>query len=766
MSSSAVQEHTMSNEDSEQQANYLPNVAKNNMSTSRVTMAGWATDVNRSHTLSTLDDSEKVEVAMSEEGHHKPVEEEESSCRNRKKCNSKVIMVVFATAALISAGLAVGFLLYGKESQDEAALAKEGPSDFQLDSTIIPTTGSPTTSMLVDDIISAPPSQNPATGNPTNYPSQLNSMPTKMPSIAPDAEKPTLRPTTESPTEAFSWVPSFTSTPPTALKSASPSLRATNIATSAAGTIEPTTETSNAPSQDPTIEVPSETPSAFNSITPTTAPSDLPSQHPSNSSVQPSEFPSQHPTSLESNRPSDIPSFEPTIAPSENPSIEPSVSPTTTAPTLLPSLAPSIAPSTSAPTTSEPSTVPSTTAPTTSWPTRMPAIDSEFATIVLEPNQRLERGEFVISPSGRYQVGLSSIGDFELIDNESNNTIWHADIVGGYRCYMQGDGNCIIRDEDGKSLWSTKTSNNDNSQLILDDAGMIGIFHEDSYIWIHGNPRGTYNGPNDDITFPIRGAFYYNWYPETWKVSSGAQARFVPDTFGYYKSADPMVIEAHIDQLDYGHVELGIISWWGESRNNERSRISLLQNMTTSLGSGIKWSIYYEEYDKVKTEEDVREDLAHLTEWFTWHPTWAYVDGKPVIFVYQNKGCDNVDRWVKASNGEWHVVLKLFIGFEDCPSQPDSWHQYAPARDVMSYEGYSFSISPGFWHAGESEARLPRVNKTSWCNNVQDMVDSGDPWQLITTFNEAGEGTLIEPSASWASDTGYGYYLDCLHDIF
>jgi hypothetical protein len=287
-----------------------------------------------------------------------------------------------------------------------------------------------------------------------------------------------------------------------------------------------------------------------------------------------------------------------------------------------------------------------------------------------------------------------------------------------------------------------------------------------SYVWIQGIPRGTYTGPpsKSDITFPIRAAFYYNWYPETWKVSSGAQAIFVPDTLGFYNSADPVVVETHIDQFEYGNIELGIISWWGESKYNERSRISLLQNMTTSLRSGIKWSVYYEEYDMIKTEEDIREDLAHLKKWFTWHPTWAHIDGKPVIFVYHNEGCDNVERWMRATNGEWHAVLKLFYGFEDCPLQPDSWHQYAPARDVMSYEGHSFSISPGFWKAGES-VRLPRVSKTSWCQNVQDMVDSGDPWQLITTFNEAGEGSTIEPSAEWASDSGYGYYLDCLHDI-
>jgi hypothetical protein len=544
---------------------------------SRVTMAGWASDSRRSLTLSTLDDSENVEVTLSKDSKDNPVEEEKSSCRGRRrKKNGKTIIAVLAIVAIISAGVAVGLFLYDKSLEEQTASSGN---------TSAPTASAPTTSA-------------------------------------------------------------------------------------------------------PTTSEPAKTP---------------------------------------------------TSAPTKSRTLEPNNTPTT-----------------SAPTTSEP----------IKTPTRMPTNDSSFSAVVLDPNQGLGRGEFVSSPSGQYQLGLSDTsGNLELIDTQSSSIVWHANITGGYRCYMQGDGNCIIRDESGKPLWSTKTSNNDNSQLILDDGGMVGVLYASSYVWIQGIPRGTYTGPpsKSDITFPIRAAFYYNWYPETWKVSSGAQARFVPDTFGYYNSADPVVVEAHIDQFEYGNIELGIISWWGESKYNERSRISLLQNMTTSLRSGIKWSVYYEEYDMIKTEEDIREDLAHLKKWFTWHPTWAHIDGKPVIFVYHNEGCDNVERWMRATNGEWHVVLKLFYDFEDCPLQPDSWHQYAPARDVVSYEGHSFSISPGFWYAGESGPLLPRVNKASWCQNVQDMVDSGDPWQLITTFNEAGEGSSIEPSAEWASDSGYGYYLDCLH---
>ena len=188
---------------------------------------------------------------------------------------------------------------------------------------------------------------------------------------------------------------------------------------------------------------------------------------------------------------------------------------------------------------------------------------------------------------------------------------------------------------------------------------------------------------------------------------------------------------------------------------------------TLNLKSKVKWTVYYEdEMDEDPTVEMLKSDLDYLKKWFAWHPTFAHIDGKPVIFVYNNGDCEVADRFMKAANGEWHVALRLFGGYKDCPTQPSSWHQYGPGSAVLQYEDVSFSISPGFWHARSSTPKLPRLNKNEFCGNVQSMVDSGYPWQLVTTFNEGVEGTSIEQSAAnWPSDSGYGIYLDCLHEI-
>ena len=189
---------------------------------------------------------------------------------------------------------------------------------------------------------------------------------------------------------------------------------------------------------------------------------------------------------------------------------------------------------------------------------------------------------------------------------------------------------------------------------------------------------------------------------------------------------------------------------------------------TVEQKSAIKWTVYYEEEFTLNPSVDkIKSDLNYLKRWFAWHPTWAHIEGKPVVFVYNEAGCSVVDRWmqaVAAADGDWYVVLKLFPGYRGCGNQPNSWHQYGPADEYIHIRGETVAVSPGFWRADRDVPALARVSKARFCENVQKMVRSGEDWQLVTTFNECGEGTLVEASSpNWGSETKYGYYLDCLH---
>ena len=264
------------------------------------------------------------------------------------------------------------------------------------------------------------------------------------------------------------------------------------------------------------------------------------------------------------------------------------------------------------------------------------------------------------------------------------------------------------------------------------------------------------------LTFPVRAAFYYPWFPETWTVR-GRHVLYNP-ALGYYDSSDRAVVRAHIRQLQYGRFKAAIASWWGRGTHFESTRLPLLLDTTASLGSTPKWAIYYErEGSSDPSVAELESDLAYLAR-YTRHASYARVAGKPLIFVYNanDSSCEVASRWKQAA-ARWYVVLKVFPGYAGCASQPDSWHQYAPANAESNHAPHSFSISPGFWAANEASPRLRR-DVTRWRQSVRAMIASGARWQLVTTFNEWGEGTAVESAREWASGSGRGAYLDALHE--
>ena len=266
---------------------------------------------------------------------------------------------------------------------------------------------------------------------------------------------------------------------------------------------------------------------------------------------------------------------------------------------------------------------------------------------------------------------------------------------------------------------------------------------------------------NTSITLPVRAAFYYPWFPNAWTQGGVFPYTKFKPSLGYYDGGDPAVIRAHIDAMLYGGITVGIASWWGQGHQTDRKVPTLLSQAD---GTGFKWAFYYEpEGTTNPSQAQLTSDLSYLVDTYGSNPNAARVDGRLVIFVYNanDLDCSVVERYRAANTAGAYVVLKVFSGYRSCAAQPDGWHQYAPAVREDHQRGYSFAISPSFDKIGEA-TRLAR-DPEAWPANVRNMVASGAPWQLVTTFNEWGEGTGIEGTTQYPSSSGYGYYLDVLH---
>ena len=282
-------------------------------------------------------------------------------------------------------------------------------------------------------------------------------------------------------------------------------------------------------------------------------------------------------------------------------------------------------------------------------------------------------------------------------------------------------------------------------------------------------PTATIPSDNYQPGFPIRAAFAYPWFPEAWNQQGYNPFTNYSPSLGFYDSGSVSVIQNHISAMTYGNFSAAILSWWGEGSRTDARVATILAATPGSSNPNFRWSLYYENESKADPAiEQIQGDLQYIQSHYGNDPSFLRVNGKFVVFVYADAldSCGMADRWVQANNSLGHpayIVLKVFSGYRNCASQPDSWHQYGPAVATDEQKGFSYAISPGFWKKGETNPRLAR-DLTTWSSNVQSMVSSGEPWQLVTTFNEWGEGTSVESAVEWVSPSGFGQYLDVLHD--
>ena len=280
----------------------------------------------------------------------------------------------------------------------------------------------------------------------------------------------------------------------------------------------------------------------------------------------------------------------------------------------------------------------------------------------------------------------------------------------------------------------------------------------------------AFRGPLSDMSqpsFPIRAAFYYAWYPEAWsRRSLFPYSRFQP-SLDYYDADDAHVVRAHIDAMSYAHLHAGIYSWWGPV-GYPRTDVRFWRYLAAARTTPFRWAIYYErEGYETPSVEKIRSDLEYVRDMYASKPAYLKIDGRFVVLVYggADDTCESTSqRWREANTVGAYVVLKAFDGYLSCAPQPEGWHEYSAALGQYGLLPGAFMISPGFDEPSESGPRLTR-DLSRWREDVAAMVGSSAAWQLVLSFNEWPEGTSVESAREWETPSGYGAYLDTLHEL-
>jgi glycoprotein endo-alpha-1,2-mannosidase len=261
--------------------------------------------------------------------------------------------------------------------------------------------------------------------------------------------------------------------------------------------------------------------------------------------------------------------------------------------------------------------------------------------------------------------------------------------------------------------------------------------------------------------------FYYPWYGTpavdgTWghwnqnghRPPDDVYSRFYP-THGPYSSGDPAVVERQMSQIARAGVDEIVVSWWGRG-SAEDARLPLVAS--AARRHHLTVAVHVEPYDG-RSPQTLAQDLPYVASL-----------GVRDVFVYHPRDFTPTE-WA-ALHAE-APSLRLFAGTElvgfAAAAHFDGFYTY----DFMNYGGSKFarlcaqahavhllcapSVGPGYdgRRAGESPGGRGRKNGGTYDALWSAALAAQPDIVSITSYNEWGEGTQIEPAQA---QRGYRSY--------
>ena len=262
--------------------------------------------------------------------------------------------------------------------------------------------------------------------------------------------------------------------------------------------------------------------------------------------------------------------------------------------------------------------------------------------------------------------------------------------------------------------------------------------------------------------------FYYPWYGtptedglwEHWNQNTHAPPTDLYSPFypagGPYSSSDPAVVERQMTQIAQSGIDEVVVSWWGRG-SSEDVRLPLVA--AAAQRHGLAVAIHLEPYGG-RTPATVVQDVAYLAGY-----------GVRDVYVYHPRD-DTAASWA-ASRSYLPPTVRLFAGTTKAGFAIAGGFDGVYTYDFMTWSGGKFarlcaqahslalacapSVGPGYdgRRAGEPPAARPRRNGKTYDALWRAAIAARPDVISITSYNEWGEGTQIEPAQARSGYHGY-----------
>lgn len=249
---------------------------------------------------------------------------------------------------------------------------------------------------------------------------------------------------------------------------------------------------------------------------------------------------------------------------------------------------------------------------------------------------------------------------------------------------------------------------------------------------------------------------------------------------GPYHGRDPDVLEYHMLTAGAAGISGFIADWYGPNSYSDQ----VFGDMTRAAErTGMKVAICLEEktffpgYADVKTRADVQNvmesQIRHVLDTHAKSPAYLRWDGEPVFFIFNHWGEGPLGN-NQLSPGEVSEVLARFkppvvlvrggadAAYFDAAQGAYVWcasgkprAEFYEAAGAAARAGrlryWVGGVSPGFddtgvWGWGNGPRKTDRRGTDEYRDNWEDVLRYRPPFVQVITWNDFGEGTIVEPT--------------------
>lgn len=236
---------------------------------------------------------------------------------------------------------------------------------------------------------------------------------------------------------------------------------------------------------------------------------------------------------------------------------------------------------------------------------------------------------------------------------------------------------------------------------------------------------------------------------------------------GCYASDDEAVLDYQCLMMKYSGLDGVIVDYMGESAKNDFATIAAgtKKIVSATQKAGLQFAICYDEQtalaagvfpDANDAKEQARTDMRYIQQNYMSKSNYAKNGTKPVLLIFGPARVTGAANWQYITNPLGSAQVLTLNNHADNYGSPAGeylWVQPTPDYSkASSWDMYMGGAMPGFWDVykefgqGSGYTTYDREDGALFQRQLNAAKQAGLSWLQVSTWNDYGEGTVIEPT--------------------